>query len=75
MEISQYNKILEDLRQLYRDGKFEDLRKKYVLCSWMLKNEDREKIESIIGQQFRKPSPGEQSVIDEALKIGCKIIE
>ena len=41
--------LLQDLRNLWRDGKHQDFRKKYLLGWFLLTPEDRKNIEDVTG--------------------------
>jgi len=75
MNQQKYNQILEELRQLWRDGKLRDLRKKYLLCAWLLTPEDRKKIEEVIGQQFYKEGKQDELITFAEEELGYKIID
>lgn len=74
MNKEKYDKIIEELRDLWRNGKFQDLRKKYVLCAWMLTKEDRDKIEAVIGKQFREESTQDPLITYAVNELGYKKI-
>jgi hypothetical protein len=65
------NLLLEELRKFYREGKFQDLRNRYALCSWMLTPVEREKIETALEHVLPKKSiPGKQtSLLEQAQEI------
>jgi hypothetical protein len=75
MKENEYHELIESLRKLYREKKFEDLRKKYVMCSWILTPEDRKKIESVLDKKFRAHTKKEQTIIDLAINMGGKIVD
>jgi len=70
-----YQKLLESLRQLYREGKFRDLKKKYLLSSWLITPEDRKKIEEVIGVQFVKEGKQDELITFAEEELGYKIID
>ena len=57
-------KLLRDLRILYREGKFIELRKKYLLGAFLLTPEDRKKIEEVTGIMVPN-KPGTQMELDD----------
>jgi hypothetical protein len=65
-------KFLEELRELWRTNQHEILKKRYLLGRWILTEEQRKKIEDVIG----KIDKGKQDpLIEYAISKGCKIIE
>lgn len=70
-----YQKLLESLRQLYREGKFRDLKKKYLLSSWLITPEDRRKIEEVIGVQFVKAGKQDELITFAEEELGYKIVD
>jgi hypothetical protein len=67
--------LLEKLRELYREGKFEDLRKAYLLGAWMLTKEDRLKIEHVIGIKTQDKEAGDKLIQDAIEIFNAKIIK
>jgi len=64
MNTEQYNQLLNELRQLYLDRNFKELKRKYLLSRWMLTPEDREKIEKVVFVEVNK----ELSILEYAQK-------
>ncbi|MFA6790418.1 MAG: hypothetical protein WCR65_02470 [Parcubacteria group bacterium] len=61
-------KLIVELRQLYKEGKIEELKRKYTLGKWMLSEEERNNIEKALAK--------EESLFDYALrKMGGKIVK
>ena len=64
MKRTNYDKLMDELRTLYKERKFHDLKKKYLLSRWMIKPEDRKNIEKVIYIAL----DGEQSILELAQK-------
>lgn len=65
MNENQYKLLMEELRNLYKERKFQELKAKYLLSRWMLTQQDRDKIEKVIYVPSSK-EPGEQSILELA---------
>lgn len=66
----KYQQLMNDLRLLYKEGKLKDLRNKYNMCKWMLREEDRNNIEAVIGTIEQDPA------VKYAIEVmGCKEIK
>jgi hypothetical protein len=76
MNPAEYNKLMEELRTLYKKRDFKTLKSRYLLSRWMIHPEDREKIEKIV-QVHHEPvykEPGEQTILNYAQeKMGGEI--
>ena len=70
-----YQKLLESLRQLYREGKFKELKNRYLLSSWLISPEDRKKIEEVIGVQYVKEGKQDELIQYAVEVMGCKIVD
>lgn len=64
MNETSYNELMEELRTLYRERKFTELKSKYLLSKWLLSEQDRKNIEKVI----YIATSGEQSLLDFAKK-------
>lgn len=51
--MTKQDQLLDELRQLYRDGKLKELKRKYSLGFWILTEQQRRKIEKILGLEQR----------------------
>ena len=65
MNENTYNKIMSDLRQLYIERNFTELKQRYLLVRWMLTQEDRDKIEKVVYVPTHK-EPEEQTILELA---------
>jgi hypothetical protein len=64
MNERDYKSLMNELRQLYLDRNFKELKRKYLLSRWMLTPEDREKIDKVVFVEVNK----ELSILEYAQK-------
>jgi hypothetical protein len=64
MNTNAYNQLMNELRQLYLDRNFTELKRKYLLSRWILTPEDRERIEKVVFIEVNK----ELSILEYAKK-------
>jgi hypothetical protein len=61
-------KFIDELRQLYREKKMDELKRLYELGKWRLEDKDRENIEKVLNKKT-------QSLLDYCESIGWKKVK
>ena len=64
----EYKIIMDSLRMLYLERNFSEMKRKYLMCRWMLNKVDRDNIEGVLFIPTHK-EPGEQTILELAQNI------